>query len=77
MGTISCHSNQSSYPTGIKNTILPCIYEYFAKFDEIPLMTLQDIKETKRYGHTFVHTDGRTDNVKTKFLHVSKISFNK
>ena len=22
----------------------------FAKFDEIPLMTLQDIKETKRYG---------------------------
>ena len=20
MGTISCHSNQSSYPTGIKNT---------------------------------------------------------
>ena len=26
----------------------------FAKFDEIPSMTLQDIKETKRYGHTFV-----------------------
>ena len=24
----------------------------FAKFDEIPSMTLQDIKETKRYGHT-------------------------
>ena len=22
----------------------------FAKFDEIPEMTLQDIKETKRYG---------------------------
>ena len=22
MGTISCHSNQSSYPTGIKNTTL-------------------------------------------------------
>ena len=41
----------------------------FAKFDEIPSMTLQDIKETKRYGHTFfrsfVRTDGRTDNVKT------------
>ena len=29
----------------------------FAKFDEIPSMTLQDIKETKRHGHT----DGRTD----------------
>ena len=23
----------------------------FAKFDEIPSMILQDIKETKRYGH--------------------------
>ena len=42
----------------------------FAKFDEIPSMTLQDIKETKRYGHTFVRsfvrTDGRTD-VKTVY----------
>ena len=28
----------------------------FAKFDEIPSMILQDIKETKRYGHT----DGRS-----------------
>ena len=40
----------------------------FAKFHEIPLMTLQDIKETKRHGHTFVRTFvrpfGRTDNVK-------------
>ena len=43
----------------------------FAKFDEIPSMILQDIKETKRYGHTFersdVRTDGRTDNVKTVY----------
>ena len=42
----------------------------FAKFDEIPSMTLQDIKETKRYGHTFVRlarTDGQTDNVKTVY----------
>ena len=30
-------------------------------FDENPAMTLQDIKETKRYGWT----DVRTDNVKT------------
>ena len=34
----------------------------FAKFDEIPSMILQDIKETKRYGHTFVRSDGRTDD---------------
>ena len=29
----------------------------FARFDENPAMTLQDIKETKHYGRT----DGRTD----------------
>ena len=34
----------------------------FAKFDEIPSMTLQDIKETKRYRHTFVGTDGQREN---------------
>ena len=31
----------------------------FARFDENPAMTLQDIKETKCYG--------RTDNVKTVY----------
>ena len=43
----------------------------FAKFDEFPSMTLQDIKETKRYGHTFVRSVGRSlvrsDNVKTVY----------
>ena len=43
----------------------------FAKFDEIPSMILQDIKETKHYGHTVgrsdFRTDGRTDNVKTVY----------
>ena len=29
----------------------------FAKFNEIPSMILQDIKETKRYGH-YGHTVG-------------------
>ena len=28
----------------------------FAKFDEIQTMTLEDIKETKRYGLTYGHT---------------------
>ena len=32
----------------------------FAKFDEIPSMLLQDVKETKSYGHTFFHSDGQT-----------------
>ena len=35
----------------------------FARFDENPAMTLQAIKETKRYGWT----DGRTDNLKTVY----------
>ena len=39
----------------------------FARFNENPAMTLQDIKETKRYGRTDGHTDGRTHNVKTVY----------
>ena len=43
----------------------------FANFDEIPSIILEVIKETKRYGHTFVRSDGRsfvrTDNVKTVY----------
>ena len=39
----------------------------FAKFDEIPSMILQDIKETKRYGHMHTRSEGRTDNVKTVY----------
>ena len=35
----------------------------FARFDENPAMTLEDIKEPKRYGWT----DARTDNVKTVY----------
>ena len=39
----------------------------FAKFDEIPTMILQDIKETKRYGRTVGLSFVRTDNVKTVY----------
>ena len=43
----------------------------FTRFEENPAMTLQDIKETKRYGRTHARTDtrthGRTDNVKTLY----------
>ena len=34
----------------------------FAKFDEIPSMILQDIKETKRYGHMDGRKDGQHEN---------------
>ena len=39
----------------------------FAKFDEIPSMNIQDIKETKRYGRTVGRSFVRTDNVKTVY----------
>ena len=47
----------------------------FAKFNENPAMTLQDIKKTKRYGRTDARTDARThththahtDNMKTVY----------
>ena len=39
----------------------------FARFNENPAMTFQDIKETKPYGRTDGRTHGRTDNVKTVY----------
>ena len=47
----------------------------FTKFDEIPSMTLQDIKETKRYGHTFVRSDGRTDGQRENIIPSHKTQF--
>ena len=43
----------------------------FARFDENPAMTLQDTKETKRYGRTH----GRTDNVKTVYPYPPQTKF--
>ena len=34
----------------------------FARFDENPAMTLQDIKETKRYRRTHKRMDGQREN---------------
>ena len=52
-------------------SICPVDMNKYARFDEIPSMTLKDIKESKRYGRTDGRTDGqtdgRTDNVKTVY----------
>ena len=48
----------------------------FARFNENPAMTLQDIKETKRYGRTDARTDARTDNVKTVYPLQTKFAGN-
>ena len=37
----------------------------FERFDENPAMTLQDIKETKRYGQRDRWTDGRENSIPT------------
>ena len=42
-------------------SICPVDMNKYARFDEIPSMTLKDIKESKRYGRTDGQTDGRTD----------------
>ena len=47
----------------------------FARFDENPAMTLQDIKETKRYGRTDANTDGRKDNMKTVYPPQTKLAW--
>ena len=39
--------------------ICPVDMNVYARFDEIPSITVEDIKKTKRYG--------RTDNVKTVY----------
>ena len=54
----------------------------FARFGENPAMTLQDIKETKRYRRTDGRTDARTDahtharmdNVKTVYAPQTKFA---
>ena len=42
----------------------------FARFAENPAMTLQDIKETKRFGRTHRHTD----NMKTVYTPQTKFA---
>ena len=44
-------------------SICPVDMNVYARFDEIPSMTLKVIKKTKRNGRT----DGQTDNVKTAY----------
>ena len=50
----------------------------FARFDENPAMTLQDIKETKHYGRTDARTHGqREKGIPTKNKVCGGIKINK
>ena len=52
----------------------------FAKFDEIPSMILEVIKETKRYGHTFgrtvVRSAGQRENSIPSHKHSLRVTVN-
>ena len=43
-------------------SIGPVDMNKYARFNEIPSMTLKDITETKRYGRTDGRTDGQREN---------------
>ena len=49
--------------------ICPLDMNVYARFDEIPSITLKDIKKTKRYRRMDARTDGWTDNLKTVYVH--------
>ena len=56
MGTISCHSNQSSYPTGIKNiTFRPPTHRCY-------MWNMVRIRLTASEEMSFENVDGRTDD---------------
>ena len=44
-------------------SIGPVDMNKYARFDEIPSLTLKDIKETKRHGRTDGRTDGRENSI--------------
>ena len=55
-------------------SISPVDMNKYARFDEIPSMTLKDIKETKRYGLTDGRSDGRTDGQRENSIPTHKHS---
>ena len=64
MGTISCHGNQSSYPTGIKNiTFVPPTYRcYVCNMERIGLTASEEMSFENVDGLT---TDGRMTDGRT------------
>ena len=59
MGTLSCHSNQSSYPTGIKKHTFsfPLPKDAMCYMERICLMVLEELSFENVDGR---RTDGRT-----------------
>ena len=54
--------------------ICPVDMNVYARFDEIPSITLKDIKKRKPYGQTDVLTDGRMDGQRENSIPAHKHS---
>ena len=75
MGTISCHSNQSSYPTGIKNTTFVeanVLSMYALSFSFIPLM----VSEKKIFKHFYENRHFLPPRQPIKFTDLDKSGIN-
>ena len=70
MGTICCHSNQSFYPTGIKNTtfVEANVLSMYAKFQLHPLM----VSEKKIFKHFNENLPFLTHRQPIKFTDLDK-----
>ena len=56
------NSNRAPSPYFFVLSICLAYMNMFARFDENPAMTFQDIKKTKRYGRTDARTQGQREN---------------
>ena len=63
-------------PSSLLFIIIICAVDMnvYARFDEIPSITLKDIKKTKRYGRTDARTDGRMDGQRENSIPAHKHS---
>ena len=70
METISCHSNQSSYPTGIKNTTFVEANDLsmYAKFQLYPFM----VSEKKIFNHFYENLPFLPRRQPIKFIDLDK-----
>ena len=70
MGTISCHSNQGSYPPGIKNTtyVEANVLSMYAKFRLHPLM----VSEKKIFKHFYENRPFLPPRQPNKFTDLDK-----
>ena len=70
MGTISCHSNQSSYPIGIKNTtfVEANVLSMLPSFSFIPFM----VSEKKIFKHFYENLPFLPRRQPIKFIDLDK-----